>query len=245
MNTRARMHKDTTAAGAKPAANRAPVERLVAELIMIKAIDGGIDSLIAAAAHRSPAVSPSVCPLACIKGPTTGAVAAISAIFEPDIPDMIYTPMTLVIAAPPFIGRVIPSNIVMSARDIPGLLSCPPTRIKKGIATSTNDSRVFNMLPGIDRTVSEGLNAIIAVPAPAKVNDSGTPIKREIIKTKIMNISGAVSARRPNWSRNPNHIRHSVNAVIEILTMRVRTAWESIVTHAKRMMTAQASSNAT
>ena len=67
--------------------NSAAIDTPVTEAIAISTIDGGMVSLIAPDAASSETNSPSFMPRLRISGNRTGATAAMSAVFEPEIPE--------------------------------------------------------------------------------------------------------------------------------------------------------------
>ncbi|KAG1220795.1 hypothetical protein G6F68_021101 [Rhizopus microsporus] len=54
--------------------------------IVIRTMDGGMVSVCAPVADSSATRSPGLAPRFCISGNSTGALAAMSAIFEPEMP---------------------------------------------------------------------------------------------------------------------------------------------------------------
>ena len=67
--------------------NSAAIDTPVTEAIAISTIDGGMVSLIAPDAASSETSSPSFMPRLRISGNSTGATAAMSAVFEPEMPE--------------------------------------------------------------------------------------------------------------------------------------------------------------
>ena len=82
--------KHSTAArnnpGSSPAVNSPAMETLVTEPITISTMEGGMVSLIAPDAASSAISSPSSAPRRFISGNSTGATAAMSAVFDPLMP---------------------------------------------------------------------------------------------------------------------------------------------------------------
>jgi hypothetical protein len=70
--------------------NRAAIDTPVTEPMVISTRLGGIVSLIAPEAERIDTISPSLEPRRFISGNSTGATAAMSAAFEPEMPDTRY-----------------------------------------------------------------------------------------------------------------------------------------------------------
>ena len=68
----------------------AAIEMPVTEPMVISTMDGGMVSVCAPVAASSATRSPGLAPRFCISGNSTGAIAAMSAIFEPEIPDTRY-----------------------------------------------------------------------------------------------------------------------------------------------------------
>ena len=79
-----------TAAGNRPPVNRAAIEMLVTEPIVISTRLGGIVSDIALEVASSEASSPGWAPRRRISGNRIGATAAMSAAFDPEIPETRY-----------------------------------------------------------------------------------------------------------------------------------------------------------
>ena len=73
--------------GRMPAVNSAAIDTPVTEAIAISTIDGGMVSLIAPEAASSDTSSPSFMPRLRISGNNTGAIAAMSAVLEPEMPE--------------------------------------------------------------------------------------------------------------------------------------------------------------
>jgi hypothetical protein len=80
----------STTAGSMPPVNRAAIETPVTEPMVISTIEGGIVSVCAPVAESSATRSPGLAPRFCISGNNTGAIAAMSAIFEPEMPETRY-----------------------------------------------------------------------------------------------------------------------------------------------------------
>ena len=80
----------STAAGSKPPVNSAAIDTPVTEPMVISTSDGGIVSLMAPDAASRETSSPSDAPRRFISGNSTGAMAAMSAAFEPEMPDTRY-----------------------------------------------------------------------------------------------------------------------------------------------------------
>ncbi len=70
--------------------NNAEIETLVTDPMVINTSDGGIVSDIALEVASSDANSPGCCPRRRISGNSTGATAAMSAAFEPEMPETRY-----------------------------------------------------------------------------------------------------------------------------------------------------------
>ena len=79
-----------TAAGSSPPVNSAVIETLVTEPMVISTRLGGMVSDIALELASSAASSPGCEPRRRISGNSTGATAAMSAAFDPEIPDTRY-----------------------------------------------------------------------------------------------------------------------------------------------------------
>ena len=71
-----------------PAVKSAAIDMPVTDAIAISTSDGGIVSLIAPDAASSDTSSPSFIPRLRISGKSTGATAAMSAVFDPEMPEI-------------------------------------------------------------------------------------------------------------------------------------------------------------
>ena len=80
----------STTAGINPPVNKAAIDTPVTEPMVISTRDGGMVSLMAPEAASSETISPSLAPRRFISGNSTGATAAMSAAFDPDMPDTRY-----------------------------------------------------------------------------------------------------------------------------------------------------------
>ena len=80
----------STSAGSNPPVNSPAILTPVTEPIVISTSDGGIVSLIAPDAESSATSSPGRAPRRFISGKSTGATAAMSAAFEPEMPETRY-----------------------------------------------------------------------------------------------------------------------------------------------------------
>src|ERR1700712_6111096 len=78
---------DITSAGISPPANNAEIETPAVAPTVINTRLGGIVSDIAPDADKSAATSPGLAPRRFISGNKDGAMAAMSAAFDPEIPD--------------------------------------------------------------------------------------------------------------------------------------------------------------
>ena len=68
----------------------AAIDTPVTEPMVMSTIDGGIVSVCAPVAESSATRSPGLAPRACISGKSTGATAAMSAAFDPEMPETRY-----------------------------------------------------------------------------------------------------------------------------------------------------------
>ncbi len=73
-----------------PPVNSAAIETPVTEPMVISTIEGGMVSVCAPVVARSATRSPGFAPRAFISGNSTGAIAAMSAAFEPEMPETRY-----------------------------------------------------------------------------------------------------------------------------------------------------------
>ena len=79
-------------AGSKPPVNRPAIDTPVTEPMVIKTREGGMVSDMAPEAESKATRLPDFSPRFFISGNRTGAMAAISAAFEPDMPETRYMP---------------------------------------------------------------------------------------------------------------------------------------------------------
>ncbi len=80
----------STTPGSRPPVNSAAIETPVTEPIVISTRLGGMVSVCAPVAASRATRSPGLAPRAFISGNSTGATAAMSAAFEPEMPDTRY-----------------------------------------------------------------------------------------------------------------------------------------------------------
>ncbi len=80
----------TTRPGSSPPVKRAAMDTPVTDPTVISTRLGGIVSVCAPVADNSATNSPGFEPRACISGNSAGAIAAMSAALEPEIPDTKY-----------------------------------------------------------------------------------------------------------------------------------------------------------
>ena len=80
----------STSAGNRPPVNKAAIDTPVTEPIVISTSEGGIVSVIAPVEASSATSRPPLSPRAFIAGKSTGATAAMSAAFEPEMPETRY-----------------------------------------------------------------------------------------------------------------------------------------------------------
>ena len=76
--------------GSKPPVNRAAMDTPVTEPMVMSTMLGGIVSVCAPVAESSATRSPGLAPRSFISGKSTGATAAMSAAFDPEMPDTRY-----------------------------------------------------------------------------------------------------------------------------------------------------------
>ena len=82
--------KAATKAGNNPPVNNAEIDTFVTDPMVISTKLGGIVSDIALEVASSAASSPGCCPRLRISGNSTGATAAMSAAFDPEMPETRY-----------------------------------------------------------------------------------------------------------------------------------------------------------
>ena len=128
---------DESSAGNRPAVNIAAIETPVTEPMMISTRLGGIVSAIAPDVASSAIIELRFCPRFSMSGNSTGATAAMSAIFEPDMPETRYIAATSTIDRPP---RTCPTRLASastSRRAMPAVSIKSPRKTKSGTASST------------------------------------------------------------------------------------------------------------
>ena len=84
----------TTTPGSSPPVNKAAIETPVTEPTVISTRLGGMVSVCAPVADNSATSSPGSAPRAFISGNSAGAIAAMSAAFDPEMPDTRYIAAT-------------------------------------------------------------------------------------------------------------------------------------------------------
>ena len=85
-----RASRPSTTPGSSPPVNRAAIETPVTEPMVMSTRLGGMVSVCAPVAESSATSSPGFAPRFCISGNSTGATAAMSAAFEPEMPETRY-----------------------------------------------------------------------------------------------------------------------------------------------------------
>ncbi|CUI63191.1 Uncharacterised protein [Achromobacter xylosoxidans] len=108
----------------------------VTEPMVISTIDGGMVSVCAPVADSSATRSPGLAPRLRISGNSTGAIAAMSAIFEPEMPDTRYIAPISTYDRPP---RTWPSRLARNwimARAMPVISISEPRKMNSGTASS-------------------------------------------------------------------------------------------------------------
>ena len=80
----------STSAGSRPPVNSAAMETPVTEPMVMSTMEGGMVSVCAPVAESSATRSPGLAPRLVISGNRTGATAAMSAAFEPEMPETRY-----------------------------------------------------------------------------------------------------------------------------------------------------------
>ncbi len=134
---RPRAPAQAPAAGSSPPVNSAAIETLATEPITISTTLGGIVSAIAPEAASSETSSPGFIPRAFISGNSTGATAAMSAAFAPEMPDTRYIAPSSTYESPP---RTWPSSEARNAtiaRAMPVMSIRMPRKTNSGIDSSS------------------------------------------------------------------------------------------------------------
>src|SRR5580658_5303465 len=178
-----------TKAGNNPPVNSAEIDTFVTDPMVIKTRLGGIVSDIALDVASSEASSPGCCPLLRISGNSTGATAAMSAAFEPEMPDTRYLAPSNTYDRPP---RTWPHTLTRKftiTRAIPVISISNPRNTNIG----TDNSNRLDMPSSIRLTTTDsGISVdsarydIVAMP---NENAIGTPIATQVATstTKKMN----------------------------------------------------------
>ena len=125
------------AEGSSPAMNSPPMERLATKPRMIRFTQGGIVSAITAEAASNATASPGFCPDLRAAGTSTEPTAAISAIFEPEMPEKITMLSTITTSSPPRMRPAPRCSREIRRTDMPFASIRYPTRMKNGTASST------------------------------------------------------------------------------------------------------------
>ena len=122
-------------AGSTPPVNSAAIETPVTEPMVMRTRLGGMVSVWAPVAANSATSSPPLAPRSFISGNSTGAIAAISAALEPEIPETRYIPATSTYCRPP---RTWPNRLARKAtmaRAMPVISMSRPRKMKSGTAS--------------------------------------------------------------------------------------------------------------
>ena len=117
--------------------NRPPIEMLATKPKMIMLTQGGIVSAITAVAASNPAASFGSCFVLRTAGMMMPPTAAMSASFEPEIPEKNAVAMIMMTLRPPFIRPNIRNKSSISRDDMPLVSITSPASTKNGIASST------------------------------------------------------------------------------------------------------------
>ena len=136
-----------TSAGMRPAVKSAAIETPVTEPMMISTRLGGIVSAIAAELASSATSSLRGWPRRSISGKSTGATAAMSAAFDPEIPDTRYIAPSSTIERPP---RKWPTRLAMKSTRrfaMPAFSIKSPSSTKSGTASRTRFETPSSMRP--------------------------------------------------------------------------------------------------
>src|SRR3954451_7733880 len=99
----------STSAGISPPVNSAAIDTPVTEPMVISTSDGGIVSLMAPEADSSDTSSPGWKPRRFISGNSTGVTAAMSAAFEPEMPETRYIAPSSTYDSPPALAADTPA----------------------------------------------------------------------------------------------------------------------------------------
>ena len=131
-----------TTAGSSPPVNSAAIETPVTAPIVISTRLGGIVSLIAPEAESSATRSPSFAPRAFISGNSAGATAAMSAAFEPEMPETRYIAPSSTYCRPPRTWPISEARKSTIARARPVISISAPRNTNSG-----TDSRMMCDMP--------------------------------------------------------------------------------------------------
>ncbi len=146
----------TTTPGSRPPANSAAIDTPVAEPIVISTSDGGIVSVCAPVADSSATSSPGLAPRARISGNNAGATAAMSAAFDPEMPDTKYIAPISTYDRPP---RTWPSRLARKAtiaRAMPVISISRPSSTNSGTA-----SRIRWLMPSSMRPTTTMVGVLV------------------------------------------------------------------------------------
>ena len=138
----------STTPGSKPPVNKAAIETPVTDPIAISTNDGGIVSAIAPAEASNDTISPSASPRFFISGNSTGATAAMSAVFDPEIPDTSSIAPSSTYCSPP---RTCPTNAARKATmafAISVISISAPSMTNSGTASRISELMPSSMRPG-------------------------------------------------------------------------------------------------
>ncbi len=146
----------STRPGSKPPVNSAAIDTPVTDPIVISTRLGGIVSVCAPVADSSATRSPGLAPRLIISGNSTGATAAMSAAFAPEIPETRYIAATSTYCRPP---RTWPSRLARNptiARAMPVISINRPRKTKSG-----TDSRMRWLIPSSIRPTTTVAGVVV------------------------------------------------------------------------------------
>src|SRR5436189_6355673 len=127
-------------AGTRPAINRLAMETFTTEPRIIMSIDGGTSEALAPDAAAIAVASPGGYPRFRMAEIVTEPMATVSAVDDPDTPDIMLVATSTTMPRLPLIGPTMAMAKFTSLRDTPPTSISPPARMKSGAEISGNES---------------------------------------------------------------------------------------------------------
>ncbi len=192
--------------------NRAAIETPVTDPIVISTRLGGTVSVCAPVADSSATRSPSLAPRCFISGNSAGAIAAMSAAFDPEMPETRYIAPTSTYESPPRTWPSSPARNAIMALAMPVISISSPRKTNSGTARRIRCDIPSSMRPTITgNAVSVPSARYPNVPRP-NAKAIGIPLNTAAATTptkKISRLNRPRSSNRP-WpsAKAPTRVAH-------------------------------------